>query len=689
LEFDFSWEPRHVVAIDFETYYDTDYTLRKVTTEGYVRDERFETIGVGVDVDGTGAVWMEEEDFIEWKDGVDWKQCAILAHHAHFEGLICSYHYDIVPGLWLDTMSMARVFHREVSLRYLMQACGVGEKGIEVEKAKGKHRKDFTSEEWAQYGVYCRNDVDGTRGVFQVLSKDFPEVELWLIDTTIRMFSEPTFVLNEPLLHDFLIEEKARKAELLERIQADKSLLLSNDKFAAILVSLGEDPPMKVSKAKSKTAGERVETWAFAKTDPGMQTLLEHENDAVRFVAEARVALKSTINETRAERFLRMGRDNQSIPVYLKFGGAHTFRWSGGDRQNMQNLKRVAPDGSGGQLRKALRAPPGKKVVAGDSAQIEARKLAWLAEHQTLVEAFAARRDVYSEFATEIYGRPIDRRKNPDDFIPGFVSKAAVLGLGYAMGWYKFASEMLKGILGGPIVKFTQADADSMDVSVTHFMDDKRRLRRVEKMPSRLPLEERVIHCAVARAIVLRWRNKNKPIPAWWTLMEDALAAMDAGDEAAFGPGECLQTVRHGILLPNGLVMRYPGLEYHPRLRDVMKVEEDDEEDEGNDRGGYTYLGANAGRGISRVYGGLLTENIVQALARIVVAEQMLFIEKTFGYKVATMTHDEIVLMVPEREAPLALERLLVVMKMAPSWAKGLPLSAEGGIGDSYGGIKK
>jgi hypothetical protein len=701
-----------LVSIDFETYYSTDYGLRKLTTEAYVRDPRFEVIGVGVKVNDGPTVWLEERDFRAWAARVDWSRTAVLAHHAHFDGLILSHHYGIRPAVWLDTLSMARALHgTEVggSLEKLMLHYRVGVKGKEVLNAKGKRRADFTPAEYEAYGQYCCNDVDGCVDIFAAMvAEGFPEVELWNIDTTVRMFTEPTFVLDEPLLQRFLVDERRRKADLLERVAKDKSILLSNDKFAALLVSLGVEPPMKISPQKSKTAGHPVETFAFAKTDPGMQALLEHDEDEIRWLAEARIGVKSTINETRTERFLRAGSGGRPVPVYLKYAAAHTFRWGGGDRMNFQNLERTndkKPEA--GALRRALRAPEGKRIVVADSGQIEARVVAWLAGHDTLLDTFrrndargarykaaVAERevalgreptkeeskrideelaavgivdgDVYGEFGTTVFGKPVSK-KTP---IERHISKGMVLGLGFGMGWFKFSGELLKGLLGAAPIQFRAKDAEQFGVDVGGF--EQQYGERVEKMVTRIPYAERVVHCSVAKHFVDLYRTRNKPITDLWRQMEIVLRWMDDGREETFGPGDCLRTVRHGIVLPNGLTMHYPGLGFR-------------RDSEGNN-GSWGYMGGRGGKERVKAYGGSITENIVQACARVVVAEQMLKVRTR--YHITTMTHDEVVAMVDESQAESALGFTLATMRTPPAWAPGLPLNADGGFGSSYGEVK-
>lgn len=637
-------KPKRLVTIDFETFYSKDYTLSKSSTSEYIRDPRFQTIGVGVK-DGSSYRWYEEADFRTWTRSVDWSEVAVLAHHTHFDGLILAHHFDIRPSLWLDTLSMARAIHgTEVggSLKALAEKYGLGQKGDEVVRALGKRRADFTLEEWTVYGNYCLNDVRLTYGLFRELAKGFPEDELRLIDLTIRMFTEPVFRLDQVRMQALVASERKRKAELLERCAKDSTSLSSNQQFAALLLELGVEPPTKISPKTGK------ETYAFAKTDPGMMELLESEREDVRWLAEARVGVKSTINETRAERLLRVG-STGPVPVYLKFYGAHTGRWSGGDGTNLQNPPR------GGEIRKALCAPPGYVVVACDSNAIEARGVAWLAGQDDLVADFAAGRDAYCRFASLVYGYQVKKDTHP---LERRVGKTSVLGLGYGMGWKKFASTLAAGPGGEAPIIFDRRTFEQLGGAMLPF--EMRYGVQVEDMPSRLPLDQRMVHCATAWMVVNRYRKLNSKIPALWRKADRLIEAMVTGERLELGP---VHTERHALVLPNGMRLRYPGL-----------AREDD---------GFTFLSGRARKRVP-IHGGVLVENIIQALARIVIGEQVL-VAAGLGANVATTTHDEIVIIVKEGQGEQAAKQLEEIMSVTPVWAKGWPLAAEAGFGATYG----
>lgn len=673
------------ITVDFETYYDSDFNLDKLTTEQYVRNPLFEVIGVGVSIWGGPKVWMEEYQWRHFASSVNWQEYAALGHHSHFDGLIMSHHYGVRPGYWFDTLSMARALYQTDSwlgLAELMPFLGVGEKGHTYLEVKGLRRSQFTQPLWDKYGVYCLNDADGTEKIFFKMLEGYPRVELDIIDMTIRMFTEPAFVLDEPLLQDYAVREKQRKADVFSSLEIDlqrykakttKKIFGSSDKFALLLRDHGVEPVMK--KSPKWTEEDPKMIYAFAKSDAAMQLLLEDEDDTIRFFAEARVEAKSTQAISRTDRFIKLGAAGQPMPVYSTYAGAHTFRSAGGDSCNWKNLKRAQkgkPDAD--IIKRSICAPDGYVVARADSGQIEARFTSWAAQEQLILQAFRNGEDIYSKFASKVYGRMIDRTNNPDDFIPGFVGKTCILGLGYGMGWFKLAMEFLKGALGGPPLVFTRKDMEMFGIDPQKFMHNPYKVAQVESMPSRLPIADLLVHCIVCEYIVNRYRDENENIKALWKyLNDDIIPAMADGTTGKFGHNGFLELVKGGVLLPSGLVMKYPGL----HLQKKRGGRENETE--------WMYR-AKPNRW-EKIYGGLFLENFVQACTRIIVMGQALTIHRELA-PVRTETYDEIVTIVPESEGPAAVNFLIQEMKRAPVWCSDLPLSASGGWHKTYGGAK-
>lgn len=405
-----------ILTIDFETYYDKQFSLSKLTTEEYIRDERFQTIGVAVKRNDEPTAWFTgtDDEIARFIRSFNWEESLALAHNAMFDAAILSWKYGVCPRGWLDTLSMARSVHgSEVggSLAKLSEHYGIGKKGTEVGNAIGKRRESFTDYEMQSYGAYCVNDVDLTYELFNRLSEHFKKVELKLIDLTIKMFSEPVLELDLPLLEQHLEEVKDKKESLLSACLADKETLMSNEKFAQLLWQLGVEPPMKVSPATGK------QTYAFAKTDEGFKALQEHEDERVQALVAARLGTKSTLEETRTQRFIDIGKRG-SLPVPLRYYAAHTGRWGGSDSLNLQNLPRKSA------LKKAILAPDGHVLINSDSSQIEARTLAWLAGQNDLVVAFDKGQDVYKIMASRIYNKSLEDINDDERF----VGKTTILG---------------------------------------------------------------------------------------------------------------------------------------------------------------------------------------------------------------------------------------------------------------------
>jgi DNA polymerase len=498
-----------------------------------------------------------------------------------------------------------------VSLAKLVQHFGLGEKGNEVVQAFNMERKDFTPDGLAAYGRYCCNDTELTRKLFDVLAVGFPLMELKLIDLTIRMFTEPVLELDHERLEDHLSNVLARKKTLMDSMSLELEDLMSNPKLASVLVSLGVSPPFKTS----PTTGNQ--TYAFAKSDEEFLDLLEHPNPTVQAIVAARLGVKSTLEETRTQRFLGISMRGP-LPVPLRYYAAHTGRWGGDDKINLQNLQRSSP------LKSAMMAPEGFMMVDSDSSQIEARTLAWLAGQDDLVAAFDRGEDVYRIMASAIYGKaPKDITKDER-----FVGKTTILGAGYGMGAAKF-KQALKNA------------TPSVDIT----------------------LDE-------AERIISTYRETYAYIPKLWDQGKKTLEAILGGRTSDLGRDGVLVVNMMGIRLPNGLYLRYPGLRW-------VELEEG-----GRPQFVYDTL---KGRTVvpNRIYGGKVIENVCQALARIVIGEQMLMVAKR--YRPVMTVHDAIAVIAPKEEIEVAQAYVEQCMQTRPKWAPELPLACEAGNGFSYG----
>lgn len=543
------------VTLDFETYYSKEYSLSRMTTEAYVRDDRFQVIGMGIKIDDGPTEWLTDRFLIQARLS-SLTGCAMLCHNTAFDGLIASHHFGFMPKFLMDTMSMARPKHAlttGVSLKALAEHYELESKGTVLSATMGLRREEFNHLQLAALGAYCKTDVELTYKLFKILNKGFPPSELKLIDQTLRMYVSPLLRVNWELLKNHVVDERARKQALLDTIDIDMSVLRSNPQFAELLKSLGVTPPVKTS----KTTGE--ETWAFSKTDKELLALLDHPERAVQAVVEARLGVKSSIEETRATSLIEASARG-ALPIMLNYYGAHSGRYSGGDKLNLQNLPR------GGTLRRAIMSPMDHVLIAGDSSQIEARVLAYIAGQDDLVEAFREGRDVYSEFASDVYGRTITKA----DKLERFIGKTGVLSLGYGAGPPRFR-EMLSLGMGGMKVDISEEEA---------------------------------------KRIVRLYRQKNHKIVSLWNEAGVMLHSMVDGRTGVISTLG-LPFGGEQITFPNGLGLTYPNLRM-----DLNNFRYDTRRNKGENAVG--------------LFGAKTIENICQSLARIVVTDQMLAVGEKY-----------------------------------------------------------
>ena len=610
-----------LITLDFETFYDQEFSLRKMTTEAYVRDPRFEVIGVGIKLNNEDTEWASgthKQIKRYLSQNFAWQEASLLCHNTMFDGAILNWCFDIRPRMYTDTLCIARALHGTEaggSLAALSQRYNIGVKGTEVLDAKGKRRADFSEEELSAYGDYCINDVELTHQLFNIMASGvmtgcrFPPEELKLIDLTLRMYTEPTLGLDVKLLRSHLEDVKARKVELLREANIDKKELMSNPKFAEVLKGLGVVPPMKISPTTGK------ETFAFAKNDDGFKKLLDDPDARVQALAAARIGTKSTLEETRTQRFIDIAARG-NLPVPVRYYAAHTGRWGGDDKINLQNLPSRGANGK--KLKRSIIAPEGHTMIDCDSSQIDARVLAWLAGQDDLTTAFANGDDVYKHMASSIYNVPSDEVKGSQRF----VGKTTILGAGYGMGAVKFQTQ-----LAG--------------------------------MGVEMGLNE-------ARRIIQIYRKKNGAISQLWTDANNMVHYMARGDTLQFGKEGVLVVdgVAKSITLPSGLPMFYT---------DVSAYDTEN---------GTEYM-YKTRKGLNKIYGGKVVENVCQAVARCIIGHQMILIAKR--YKVVLTVHDSIVVAVPDADVAEARVYVEHCMSQKPDWAEGLPITCESGTGKSYG----
>lgn len=615
--------------MDYESFYSREYSLRKMTPPEYILHPLFECMGCAFKEGANGApFWVDGPDLPKFFAGIDKDKAAFVSHNALFDACITAWRYNTTPRLLVDTLGMSRATLGHVlkshSLASVARHLGLGVKGDTLLKVEGMTSADIKAAGlWQQYTDYALNDVELCAQIFTTLRAapySFPTKELVVKDAVLRCAINPKFHLDQDELHNHLYAVQRSKELLLQQVGPEREELMSNDKFALALMQLGVDPPRKTSLLTGK------ETWAFAKTDHEFVELEEHENIDVQQLVAARLGLKTTLEETRTQKFINIGRvtwpgNRQGLmPIPLRYAAAHTHRLGGEWKINMQNLPR------GGALRRALIAPPDHLVLAPDSAQIEARIVAWICGQADLVKAFADGEDVYSSFASEVFGFPVNKKDNPKE---RFIGKTSILGLGFGMGWPKFQNTVKVQSRNelGEVIELT--DAQALNNVATY----RRKYRRVER--------------------------------SWGLLGERGIKSLASGGKFEFGP--CVFE-KGAILLPNGL-----RLHYHDLKRE-------------NNEWSFTYAGKPKRLYGSKLLENMVQALARIAVMDAAVAINKRF--EALGQELALQVHDELVYVVPRDIADACKAIALEEMSRRPTWAPGLPLKAEAEIGPSYGDAK-
>lgn len=500
----------NLVTLDFETYYcSKTYSLSMMTTEEYVRDPRFQVIGVGIKIGDGPTRWYTGADAAAALASIDWSRTLAVAHNAMFDGAVLGWHYGRKPARWFCTLAAARGLFgldSSVSLASVAERLELGKKGSDVVNADGLRLEHFTPAHLAQYGAYCVNDVELCHAIAKRLWPEYPATERNMIAWTTEQFSAPLLEIDVPLLRTALTRLEADLQRARDSVGMTQAALRSDPAFAEALIACGVPPPTKTS----PTTGD--EAWAFSKQDVEFMDLLEHDDPRVVALVEARLGNKTSLAESRLNRLIAIG-ERGPLPVPLAYAGAMTTkRWGGTDKINMQNFPR------GGPIRAAIRAPKGYYMVAGDLSQIELRVNAWQSGQQELLDELTRPDgDPYSAMATEVYGFEVKKSTHP---LERFVGKVATLSCAYGCGAAKFQT-MLKVAARRDHIVLSDESAD------------------------------------FAASVVRAYREKNTRIRAFWGAAQAAIVRLATGERGSLGP----YLIDRGRLhLPNGQYLYYPKL---------------------------------------------------------------------------------------------------------------------------------
>jgi DNA polymerase I-like protein with 3'-5' exonuclease and polymerase domains len=608
----------NLIAIDFETYFTDAYNLKKCTIEEYIRSPQFEALGCAVrdqqrrwlDYEELEphTAWVPHDKLPDFFESYDWERTGVLAHHAQFDLFILNHWYKKKPKFIFDTLSMARLLignHLSVSLDSLARHFNLAPKSVPYQLFKGRHWHELSPDVQRQVATGACHDVGLTWKIFEILRQTFPSEEYPLVDATCRMFTEPSLRGDINLLAKLWEDENHAKKSRLERLAVGARDLASSDKFAALLSAEGIAPETK--------AGKNGPIYAFAKTDQFMRDLLEHDSERVRTLAEARLGEKSTLLQTRAETLGWMARRGP-MPVYLRYAGAHTTRWSGGDGANWQNFKR------GSAIRKSILAPEGCELLVPDLEQIECRILCYLAGQHDYIEKFAKGIDPYIGMASKAYGYPVTK-ENPKERGTG---KQLVLSCGYQAGTATIQNTARLGIYGPPVA----------------------------------------IDLATAETWKQAYRKEFWSVVRYWGEADTQIPVLANGGTRRWGPMNINSKKIYG---PGGTMLHYDTLARH--------VDEETGEALWRYRTRY---------GWTKLYSGKLVENVVQWLARIVLSQAMLRLQRR-GYKMVTCSHDEVVIVVAnDGKQEYHRQQVEHEMSRTPDWLPGLPLACETVLGERY-----
>jgi hypothetical protein len=649
------------IYLDFETYWDATHTLSRMSPTEYIQHPETEIISVSIKVGQAPTYVLFGEDNIrEHMQAMDWSDAMAIGHNmSGFDAMILAWRIGVNPKMYGCTAAMARSqysktgktvngkFLTGVSLKKLAAELNVGAKlDLEATNTKGKHLSDFSADEIVAMEEYNKVDTDLCAALFGKLAKGFPKQELVLIDMTTRMLVEPKLLLNYAMVDkalDAVREEKAKGLrELYDMLytqteQVARALEGSNDpeefvratmasatKFSEVLTQRGVEVPMKVSPTNPQKM-----TPALAKTDEAFIKLQDHEDPVVAAAARVRLDVKSTLLETRLQAFMKAADAcNGKIPVPLKYAGADTTgRWSG-EQYNMQNLPRIGPKPRPSDaLRMSLKAPPKHKIIVSDLSGIELRvnMFLWKVPYATqLFKASPDKADLYKYFAANDLYGIAESEVTKTQ---RQVGKVAHLGLGFGAGGATF--QKVAKLMGG------------VDMSLDEATD-----------------------------VVNKYRSAHSEIKDGWRTFQDSLPKIRQGVEASIDPwGHCV-TEKNAVRLPSGRRIYYP---------DLVQQRDDNGKNEwwyGN------------GRSKARIYAGKGVENLVQALARDVIAEHAVKMFKATGFRPALTVHDELVYVVPESSAQEHLDTLQSIMRQGVSWWPELVTWSEGDIADTYGEAK-
>lgn len=692
------------IVVDFETY--SDINLRSKPAPGvwaYAEHPSTEILCLAYKFDDMPTkIWTPPDPFPADLLFAIGEGCIFEAHNAQFERAIWTHllhrkthakfygeEYDLgtepmpMPTLWRDTMAVCAYRSLPLSLDDVGDIINLDTRkskdGKDVLNKLSKPRKPTKKDPstrlsweaaealglWQRLYAYCKQDVDTEYALAKALGWLTPdETAVWQLDQTIN---QRGMAVDLPSVYG------ARKiaATLNEQLTAE----------LCALTGIADMTGKKVAQFKEWFAKNGLYLPDLQKetVEQALDSLNPHENPEDRDVYRAlELRQQTSINSVAKLDALLVGINADGrMRGTTQYHAAGTGRW-GGRMFQPHNLPRptatnaLDKDGkkyldmdllaehlqtcdydtldmlygnAGGALTSSLRgmlvAAPGKRLYVSDYSAIEARVTMWVAGQQDKLDAFYKydadpknNPDIYCVAAQDLYGHPVNKKEHPDKRQSG---KVQILGCGYQMGWQKLQAQ--------------------------------------EKNNGNILSDE------TAQWIVKNYREKNTQVPKLWYGLQDAcIEAIGTGKVYEFRGIE-YRTIKDPAgpwlicTLPSGRRLWY----YNPQL-------EKGEDWQGHPRWSIRYEGRDNKRGgawgVVRTYGGMLTENVVQAISRDLLVGGMFRVTEA-GYPIVLHVHDEIISETPDDFGDVKeFDRL--VAGPTPSWAKGLPVAAEGWSGHRY-----
>ena len=642
-----------IISLDFETFYGKGYGLKNKTYAEYIMDDRFRAQMLGVGEDDDDIEILDAPDIDAWVDSVKQRRASgerigLIAQNTHFDAAILCWRYGLTFDFYFDAMLLSRLrfINRSAALKAhaerLWPEDDSRRKGDELHKAEGIEDLHSVPGLFDGMSTYCRQDVALTRDIVlhHWATGQVPAMEWQLMHLTLRSCVEPQVWINQALLDEVVADDQADKVNKVaaasaylvtlgrDPVQADT--FASNEKYKNLLATFGARLPYKLDPETYEMKP------ALGKTDPEY-VKFQQEHPELQPLFDARETVKSTIATSRAARLKDTANLlplNGFIPFPLNYHKAHTGRYSGSEKLNVQNLQR------GSKHRLCLTAKDGHVIAVRDLSGIEMRMNLWFCEQDDLLELVGSGGDIYCKAAEGIYGHSVNKKEHP---MERQVGKVATLGLGYQMSWKTFQATMAGGPMGMDPIFFP--DSFCKQVKAAYDRDNP----MIKQMWAFLG---------------------NVVIPA----MCDPLCDMELGRHG------CVKVRYQKLILPSGRELQYPDLHCH-MLEHARGVDYEYRYDDGT---------RNRHKQVvwKRIYGGALLENIIQAVARDVIVHHLVQIEDTLcetdsGWVIGSV-HDEILSSVPADRAQHAFDQMGTIMATPPRWCFDLPLASEGGFDKVY-----